>query len=71
MSGMQEIVPSGRQFKLSDGERRAVVAEVGGGLREYTAGGKAPAGRVVDEQVGDHVSAGDRRCVGGCASSGW
>jgi len=32
--------PSGRQFELSRGEQRAVVVEVGGGIREYTVGAR-------------------------------
>ena len=32
--------PSGRQFELSRGEQRAVVVEVGGGIREYSVGGR-------------------------------
>jgi aldose 1-epimerase len=31
--------PSGRQFELTHAEQRAVVVEVGGGLRAYSAGG--------------------------------
>jgi aldose 1-epimerase len=33
--------PSGRQVELRHGEQRAVVVENGGGLRSYTAGGRA------------------------------
>jgi aldose 1-epimerase len=33
------IPPSGRQFEISLGDQRAVVVEVGGGLRSYTAHG--------------------------------
>ncbi len=32
--------PSGRQFELSRDEQRAVVVEVGAGIREYTVGGR-------------------------------
>jgi len=32
--------PSGRQFELSRGEQRAVVVEVGGGIREYSVAGR-------------------------------
>jgi len=32
--------PSGRQFELSRGEQRAVVVEVGGGIREYAVAGR-------------------------------
>ncbi len=31
---------SGRQFELSSGQQRAVVVEVGGGIREYSVGGR-------------------------------
>jgi aldose 1-epimerase len=34
------IAPSGAQYELSVGEQRAVVVEVGGGLRSYSAGGR-------------------------------
>ena len=33
--------PSGRQVELRHGEQRAVIVENGGGLRSYTAGGRA------------------------------
>jgi aldose 1-epimerase len=33
------LPPSGEQFELSHGEQRAVVVEVGGGLRAYAVGG--------------------------------
>ena len=32
--------PSGKQFELAHGDQRAVVVEVGGGLRSYSAGGR-------------------------------
>ena len=32
--------PSGTQFELTMGDQRAVVVEVGGGLRAYSAGGR-------------------------------
>ena len=32
--------PSGEQFEISRGDQRAVVVEVGGGLRAYSAGGR-------------------------------
>ena len=35
-----EIPPSGEQFELVHGEQRATVVEVGGGLREYSVGGR-------------------------------
>lgn len=35
-----DFVPSGRQFEISYGEQRAVVVEVGGGIREYRVGAR-------------------------------
>src|SRR5205823_5026812 len=32
--------PSGEQFEIAAGDQRAVVVEVGGGLRSYSAGGR-------------------------------
>ena len=32
--------PSGRQFELNSGQQRATVVEVGGGIREYSVGGR-------------------------------
>jgi aldose 1-epimerase len=34
------LPPSGEQFEITDGEQRATIVEVGGGLREYEAGGR-------------------------------
>jgi aldose 1-epimerase len=34
------VAPSGEQFEFAHGEQRAVVVEVGGGLRAYSAGGR-------------------------------
>ena len=34
------IPPSGEQFEIAWGDQRAVVVEVGGGLRSYSAGGR-------------------------------
>ncbi len=33
--------PSGEQFEIGSGEQRAVIVEVGGGVREYEVGGRA------------------------------
>ena len=33
------MLPSGRQIELVAGDQRAVVVEVGGGLRTYSVGG--------------------------------
>jgi aldose 1-epimerase len=35
---MADFVPSGEQFEISCGEQRAVIVEVGGGVREYRVG---------------------------------
>jgi aldose 1-epimerase len=35
------MLPSGRQVEIAAGDQRAVVVEVGGGLRTYSAGGNA------------------------------
>lgn len=34
------LPPSGRQFVISSGEHRVTIVEVGGGVREYTVGGR-------------------------------
>ena len=34
------ISPSGEQIEIAHGDQRAVVVEVGGGLRAYSAGGR-------------------------------
>jgi len=34
------LAPTGEQFELAHGDQRAVVVEVGGGLRSYSAGGR-------------------------------
>lgn len=34
------VVPSGEQFEIASGEQRAVIVEVGGGVREYSAAGR-------------------------------
>jgi len=46
--------PSGRQFQISHGPQRAVVVEVGGGLRQYSIG---------DDELLDGYDA-DTRCTG-------
>src|SRR5436305_6586514 len=37
---MQPLPPSGRQYELVQGDQRAVVVEVGAGLRVYEVGGQ-------------------------------
>ena len=34
------IAPSGEQIEIALGDHRAVVVEIGGGLRTYSAGGR-------------------------------
>lgn len=50
------VLPSGRQFEIALGDQRAVVVEVGGGLRSYTAGG----GDVLDGYAADGTSTSGR-----------
>jgi aldose 1-epimerase len=50
------LPPSGRQVELRQGEQRAVVVEVGGGLRTYEAGGVA----VLDGYPEDGICGGGR-----------
>src|SRR5262245_21247335 len=38
---MEPRAPSGRQFELTRGDQRAVVVEIGAGLRVWEAGGRA------------------------------
>ena len=40
------IAPSGEQIEIVHGDQRAVVVEVGGGLREYTLDGRNAARRL-------------------------
>jgi aldose 1-epimerase len=48
--------PSGEQIEISHGDQRAVVVEVGGGLREYSAAGRP----VLDGYAVDEMSASGR-----------
>ena len=50
------VPPSGAQFEISHGDQRAVIVEVGGGLRAYTAGGAD----VLDGYDVDMMSSGGR-----------
>jgi aldose 1-epimerase len=50
------IAPSGEQLELSFGEQRAVVVEVGAGLRSYAIGGR----EVLDGYAADEVCASGR-----------
>jgi len=38
--GDADVAPSGEQFEISFGDQQAVVVEVGGGIRSYTAAGR-------------------------------
>jgi aldose 1-epimerase len=48
--------PSGQQIEIAHGDQRAVVVEVGGGLREYTLNGR----RLLDGYGADEMSASGR-----------
>jgi aldose 1-epimerase len=48
--------PTGRQYELAHGDQRAVVVEVGAGLRSYRAGGRD----IVDGYRGDETCEGGR-----------
>jgi len=50
------IAPSGRQIEIVHGDQRAVVVEVGGGLREYTLNGR----KVLDGYGADEMSCSGR-----------
>jgi aldose 1-epimerase len=50
------IAPSGKQIEIAAADQRAVVVEVGGGLRSYTAGGRA----LVDGYRADEMSSSGR-----------
>jgi aldose 1-epimerase len=50
------IAPSGQQIEIVHGEQRAVVVEVGGGLREYTADGR----ELIDGYRADEMSSSGR-----------
>jgi aldose 1-epimerase len=50
-SGTSALAPTGEQVEIAHGEQRAVVVEVGGGLRSYAVGGRELLdGFEVDEQ---------------------
>jgi len=50
------IAPSGDQITIADGDQQAVVVEVGGGLRSYSAGGR----ELVDGYRADEMSSSGR-----------
>ena len=50
------IAPSGKQIEIAAADQRAVVVEVGGGLRSYTAGGR----ELVDGYRADEMSSSGR-----------
>jgi len=39
-AGRAVIAPTGEQIEIAAGDQQAVVVEVGGGLRSYSAGGR-------------------------------
>ncbi len=50
------IAPSGEQIEIAAGDQQAVVVEVGGGLRSYSAGGR----QLVDGYRADEMSSSAR-----------
>ena len=50
------IAPSGEQITITAGDQQAVVVEVGGGLRSYSAGGR----ELVDGYGADEMSSAGR-----------
>jgi aldose 1-epimerase len=50
------IAPSGKQITIAVGDQQAVVVEVGGGLRSYSAGGQ----ELVDGYSADEMSSSGR-----------
>jgi aldose 1-epimerase len=50
------IVPSGEQIEITAGDQHAVVVEVGGGLRSYSAGGRD----LIDGYGADEMSSSSR-----------
>ena len=46
------IAPSGEQIEIAVGDQQAVVVEVGGGLRSYSAGGR----KLIDGYGADEMS---------------
>ena len=50
------IAPSGEQITIGAGDQQAVVVEVGGGLRSYSAGGR----ELVDGYRADEMSSSGR-----------
>jgi aldose 1-epimerase len=53
---MHPAPPSGEQIEISAGDQRAVIVEVGAGLRAYTAGGR----RLIDGYGEDDMASGGR-----------
>jgi len=50
------IAPTGEQIEIAAGDQQAVVVEVGGGLRSYSAGGR----ELVDGYRADEMSSSGR-----------
>jgi aldose 1-epimerase len=50
------IAPSGEQIEIADADQRAVIVEVGGGLRAYSAGGRD----ILDGYAADEMSTSGR-----------
>ena len=56
MTNAEVEPPSGRQLEIQHADQRAVIVEVGGGLREYVVGGKA----ILDGYAVDETADGGR-----------
>jgi len=56
LTGRAVVAPSGEQIEIIAGDQRAVVVEVGGGLRAYSAGGR----EILDGYGPNEMSSSDR-----------
>lgn len=64
------VPPSGEQFQIASGEHRATIVEVGGGIREYSVGGRPvldpyPVDRMCDGAHGAPLIPWPNRLAGG------
>jgi aldose 1-epimerase len=50
------IAPSGEQIRIAAGDQQAIVVQVGGGLRSYSAGGR----ELIDGYRADEMSSSGR-----------
>jgi aldose 1-epimerase len=65
------MVPSGEQFEIAHGDQRAVIVEVGGGVREYSAADRPvlqsyPVGEMCDGAHGTPLIPWPNRLADGC-----